>query len=118
MRKDASVETLEKLASRSGVSYGTVRRIRNAAETSVGIDAVEHLANFFGLSLVEFVSDYDDETELSLEERSVIKNLRYIDKDDARSHIKQIARMASLKRAADHAEAIAIESLNDQPKCG
>jgi hypothetical protein len=58
MRTSGS-DTLEKVAKQSGTSYGTVRRVRLAMPTDVGIDNVEAIAESFGLSLVEFVSEFD-----------------------------------------------------------
>lgn len=57
------LDTLEKVAARSGVSFSTVRRIRNAAENEPGIEKVQAVAKAFGMSLVEFLADHDAVTD-------------------------------------------------------
>lgn len=58
MSKTPALDTNEKLAARSGASYGTVRRIRKAEPIDVSIGHVEDVAKCFGLTLAEFVSDF------------------------------------------------------------
>ncbi len=47
-----SLDTNEKLAAKSGVSYGTVRRVRKAEPTDVQIGHVEAIAGCFGLNCI------------------------------------------------------------------
>lgn len=70
MANHAELTTLKKVAAKSGVGYGTVRRIREAAETDVSIGNVEDVAKVFGLSLLEFISDTDARTENGLTEEA------------------------------------------------
>jgi hypothetical protein len=91
-------DTNEKVAVRSGVSYGTVRRIRKAEPIDVQIGHVEDVAACFGLSLVAFIADFDQATELTPEECATINDLRSLDAEDAKRFCEQIARMAMLQR--------------------
>ena len=61
---------------KSGVSYGTVRRVRKAEPTDVQIGHVEAIAECFGMTLLEFVADFDESTELLPEERAIIADMR------------------------------------------
>ena len=51
MSENPSMDTIKKVAARSGVSFGTVRRIRNAEPNDPSIAHVEAVAKAFGLSL-------------------------------------------------------------------
>ena len=102
MARTPGLDTNAKVAARSGVSYGTVRRIRLAEETDVQIGHVEAIANAFGMSLIEFLADFDERREPSVSERSVINDLRALDDDAAMEFCSQIARMAMLQRAKNH----------------
>lgn len=112
MRDTPGLDTLEKVAEKSGVSYGTVRRIRMAADNDVQIGHVESVANAFRLSLVEFVSDFDERAELSADERELVANLRCLHNDDRAGFRQQIARMAMLQKA--NAMISAIEQAQEQ----
>lgn len=52
------LDTLEKIAERSGTSFGTVRRMINM-ETNPTAKSVEKVARAFGMSYEQFVSDSD-----------------------------------------------------------
>lgn len=66
MKATPALDTNEKLASKSKVSYGTVRRIRKAEPIDVSIGNVEDVAACFGLSLAEFVSgDLNDQQRIA-----------------------------------------------------
>lgn len=102
MARSADLDTNAKVAARSGVSYGTVRRIRLAEDTDVQIGHVEAIANAFRMSLVEFISDFDEQREPTPEERAVINDLRALEPEAAKEFCSQIARMAMLQRAKNH----------------
>ena len=99
MRETPGLDTLEKVAERSGVSYGTVRRIKTAAENDVQIGHAEAVAKAFRLSLIDFVADFDAQTEIRADERELIENLRCLQEDDRAVFRQQIARMAMLQKA-------------------
>lgn len=103
MRESQDLDTLERVAKRAGVSYGTVRRIKTNDPTDVQLGNVEDVAAAFGMTLIEFVSPYDSKAELSAEERQAIKNLRELDHDAAHDIFRQIARMATMQKAANRA---------------
>jgi transcriptional regulator with XRE-family HTH domain len=58
LMESSRLDTLQKVADKSGVGYGTVRRVK-LADVSVTIDNLEAIAAAFGLSLVEFLADAD-----------------------------------------------------------
>jgi transcriptional regulator with XRE-family HTH domain len=94
------LDTLKKISARSGVGYGTVRRITTADDVDVSIGNVEAVAQAYGLTLIEFVSDFDEAKEMTSDERAMIADLRSLPAEDAQSYIKQIAKMAMLHKAS------------------
>lgn len=111
MKDTPSMNTIKKVAVKSGVSYGTVRRIRVNEPIDPSIGNVESLAESFGLSLIEFVSAYDEQTELTEQERLLIKNIRSLSPEDAADKMKDIAKLAMLTKAVGRANLI--QSLPD-----
>lgn len=116
MSRTPGLDTNAKVAARSGVSYGTVRRIRLAEDTDVQIGHVEAIAAAFGMSLIEFISDFDERREPTVSERCVINDLRALDNDAAMEFCSQIARMAMLQRAKNHTNGLS--SPQGQQKAG
>ena len=83
MSENPSMDTIKKVAARSGVSFGTVRRIRNAEPNDPSIAHVEAVAKAFGLSLVEFVSAPNEGRGITEQERQLIADLRCLSPEDA-----------------------------------
>jgi hypothetical protein len=81
MRVTPDLDTLEKVVARSGVSYGSVRRVKIADEGDVSITSIERIANTFWLSLVEFIGQPGG-IELAPQEMSLLMAYRKLsDKD-------------------------------------
>lgn len=121
MESTPALDTIAKVSKRSGVGFGTVRRVRNADSVDVQIGNVERIAACFHLSLVDFISDPDNAMNITASERQVITHLRSLDGEDRTNLVKTIARMASLKKASLSAEAIkdeqgAVESAAPLPR--
>lgn len=112
------LDTLKKIAARSGVGYGTVRRITTADDVDVSIGNVEAVAQAYGLTLIEFVSDFDEAKELTTDERQLVANLRALPVEDAQSYSKQIAKMAMLHKASQSANQIKKDSPPDISSVG
>lgn len=115
MDRTASYDTIEKVAAKSGVSFGTVRRVLNAEPTDPQISKIEAIAAVFGVSVSEFVSDFDEKTELTAEERKMIRNMRVLSSDDAAAKMRDIARLAMLTIATDRGLLIQ-QNQSDQSK--
>lgn len=83
MRVDPNLDTLEKVAAKSGVSYGSVRRVKVADEGDVSISSIERIAAAFGLTLAEFIGQ-PGSIELTPLEMSLLTSFRKLsDKDKA-----------------------------------
>jgi hypothetical protein len=105
MDKHPSLNTLEKIKKKAKVGFGTVRRVRNAEYTDVQIGNVERIAACFELTLAEFVSEPADVPTLSDLERRMLVDLRTLDPEDALACIRNISRMAQMKKAITTATA-------------
>lgn len=87
MRMTPALDTLKKIEAKSGVSYGSVRRVRVADEVDVAISQLEKIANAFGLSLTEFMSDPDDSNGLSADEIVLLQKFRELDDKKDRDEV-------------------------------
>ncbi|MDO9596715.1 MAG: helix-turn-helix transcriptional regulator [Azoarcus sp.] len=56
MAASPSLDTIKKLAARSGVSYGTIQRARNA-EANLTLDNLEGLSAAFGRTVAELIAE-------------------------------------------------------------
>lgn len=81
MGKTLGMDTLKKVAAKSKVGYGTVRRIRTAESTDVAIGLIEQVATAFGLTVTQFIADQDDLTVLSDDEKTLIQAYRGLEDD-------------------------------------
>lgn len=79
MRMNPALDTLKKIEAKSGVSYGSVRRVRVADEVDVAISQLEKIANVFGLSLTEFMSDPSENGGLSTDEMLLLQKFRELE---------------------------------------
>ena len=79
MRMNPALDTLKKIEAKSGVSYGSVRRVRVADEVDVAISQLEKIANAFGLSLIEFMSDPNTDGGLSTDEILLLQKFRELE---------------------------------------
>lgn len=82
MRVTPAFDTLQKIATRSKVSYGTVRRIKTAAEVDASISNIEKVAACFNLSLIEFISQPGEPGGLDAEETVLIQKFRSLNSKD------------------------------------
>lgn len=82
MRVTPSLDTLQKIAAKSGVSYGTVRRIRNADPVDIGLSNYEDVAKCFGLSLIEFLGAPGGDLSLSSNEFVLLQKFRTLSEKD------------------------------------
>lgn len=82
MKVTPSLDTNEKIGERSGLSANTVRRIRGKEDIDPSIGKVEAVANAFGLTLAELVSDPGSQFGFSTEEIVLIHKLRGMTKKD------------------------------------
>jgi transcriptional regulator with XRE-family HTH domain len=114
MSENPSMDTIKKVASRSGVSFGTVRRIRNAEPNDPSIAHVEAVAKAFGLSLIEFVSA-PNEGQITEQERQLIADLRCLSPEDAQQVVYGVKSIANLRRLTNRAKLIEIQP-DDQSK--
>lgn len=115
MSKDPNMDTIPKVAAKSGVSYGTVRRIRNAEPNQPSIANVEAVAKAFGLTLIEFVSDPNDTLAITEQERQLIADLRCLSPEDAQQVVYGVKHIANLRRLTNRAKLIEIPQ-DDQSK--
>lgn len=83
MRTNPALDTLEKVVEKSGVSYGTVQRIKKGDGSEPAMSKIEDVAKCFGLTLQEFISQPGvSGVELTPEEFSLIQTFRKLpDKD-------------------------------------
>ena len=82
MRVTPDLDTLQKVADHSGVSYGTVRRIKVGDDVNVSISNAEEVAHCFGLTLIEFISNPGEGFVLSPDEFSLLQQFKQMsDKD-------------------------------------
>lgn len=97
MDSTPGLDTLMKVAEKSGVSYGTVRAIKNmSVGTDVSIGRVEDVARCFGLTINQFLDGR--ESALSSNEAEVIKALRALPEEEADLFAHQIIRSAMMHR--------------------
>lgn len=82
MKVTPSLDTNEKIAERSGIGTNTVRRIRCIEDIDPSIGKVEAVANAFGLTLAELVSEPGSQCGFSTEEIVLIHKLRSMTKKD------------------------------------
>lgn len=82
MRVNPSLDTLKKISAKADVGYGTVRRVRNADEVDVSISNVEKIAECFGLSLIEFISEPGQAGGLDVAESVLIQKFRSLNQKD------------------------------------
>lgn len=74
MEKTDGLETLTSLAEKSGVSYGTIQRMRSASDVSQSIENVSKVASAFGLTVSEFMSEEPVQSETNEISDVVIKH--------------------------------------------
>lgn len=82
MRVNPSLETLQKLADKSGVGYGTVRRVKSADAVDVSLENIAQIADAFNLSVAEFLSEPGTAGGLDSEESVLIQKFRTLSQKD------------------------------------
>lgn len=87
MRMTPALDTLKKVEAKSGVSYGSVRRVRVADEVDVSISQLEKIAHAFGLSLTEFMSDPGSNNGMSADEIILLQKFRELDDKKDRDEV-------------------------------
>ena len=82
MRVNPSLETLQKVADKSGVGYGTVRRVKSADAVDVSLENIVQIADAFNLSIAEFLSEPGTAGGLDSEESVLVQKFRTLCKKD------------------------------------
>ena len=96
MEKTPSLNTLKKLSAKSGVGYGTIRRIRNGDETDPSIGNVQAIAEAFGMSLAEFLSP---EPESGSDEAAMLAAFRQLNAERQAFFALHMRREVEITRA-------------------
>lgn len=108
MKATPSLDTLQKVAAKSGVGYGTVRRVKNA-DVSVTAENLAAIAAAFKLSLVEFLEDFDL-TPVERECRSAAKLLADLPEDERARIVSYLIMRSEMLAIAPPQQALSIES--------
>ena len=98
MRVTPDLDTLQKVADRSGVSYGTVRRIKVADDVDVSISNAEEVARTFGLTLIEFISNPGEGFKLSPDEFTLLQQFKQMDAKDRTEVLFYVSSKAAITK--------------------
>lgn len=103
LMENSHLDTLEKVAAKAKIGYGTVRRVKTG-EASTTLDNLEAIAHAFGLSLVEFLQDWDA-TPQQRAGLAVVQMLSDLPEDDRQQVVAYVTMRADMHATRNAAAA-------------